>query len=312
MSGSEFVTFDPEIEEILRKVASDPDSALLRVPRPQRIRGLFERTEPASAWSSSWSRQERQLLQVYRAEVAALLRDACRIKLFDPSRSPWHASPYKTPQQDRSNAAELARTVASVQGDAPAGEDLSTARALIEKCVAEPRGAEPTVAELAEASLRLEPRDESRVMAALDYIQREMPRTAIRILGRVIAELPRPDVLATAWNNLGMARSLMKDLARAHQAHVEACNLVTDRADSLMNRLMLGIQLGLTEDVHCAAKDLDDLVSENHPLIGWYCAEMSEQRRKGIWLPSEESLQIRSKSPISSGSASRRIADVFA
>lgn len=311
MSGSEFITLDPEFEEILRKVASDPGSALLRVPRPQRIRGLFERVEPATALSTSWTKYERHLVQVYRAEMADLLRQACRIKLFDASRSRWHSSPRRTPDQRRAEPSELAKDVARSAVEPLESEEFRNARALLEQCVTDFRGLEPSVADLAEASLRLEARDEARVMAALDYAQRDMPRAAIQILERVIAELPRSEILMCAWNNLGMAWSMLQETGKAFESHVEGCSIVADRAELWMNRLLFGIQLGLAEDVRRSARTLDDLISEDDPLIEWYAADRAEQRRNGVWTPSRESLEMRIGSMLGPGSASRRIADVF-
>lgn len=312
MSGSEFITLDPEFEEILRKVASDPGSALLRVPRPQRIRGLFERVQPASALSTSWTKSERHLLQVYRAELADLLRQACRVKLLDPSRSRWRNNhPRGTPDQRRVRASELARGVARSGVEPLESEEIRSARALLEECVADFEGLEPSVADLAEASLRLEPRDEARVLAALDYSQREMPRAAIQILERVIADLPRPEILMCAWNNLGTAWSLLGETGKAFHSHAEACSIVVDRAELWMNRLLLGIQLGLVEDVRRSARTLDDLISDDDPLIEGYAADKAEQRRTGVWTPSRESLELRIGSKLGTGSASRRIANVF-
>ena len=208
MADSAYITLDPEFEEILAKVAADPESALLRVPRPQRIRGLFER-EKVSEGASILSRAEKHLLQAYRSDVAGLLRDVCRMKLLDGPRSRPHVSPYKTAdrEHERLNPSGLAERFRREQIEAREIEGVAPAWSLLERCVGEPFGDEPTVSQLAEASIRLEPSDAARVLAAVDLIQRGAPRAALEVLHRVVAGFPEREILLHAWNDLGMSYS---------------------------------------------------------------------------------------------------------
>lgn len=66
----------PEVEGILREVAAQPGSVLLRVPRGKELRTLREDTALASPTDSALSRAERHLVAVYREEVAFALRQA--------------------------------------------------------------------------------------------------------------------------------------------------------------------------------------------------------------------------------------------
>ena len=73
----EAITFDPMLEELLREVATDPNSCLLRRPRKRAYRALYTTTEAVSEKSTWLTLPERHLVQYYREEVAWLLHQLC-------------------------------------------------------------------------------------------------------------------------------------------------------------------------------------------------------------------------------------------
>ena len=312
MGPSTFLTLDPEFEAILAKVAADPDSALLRVPRPQRIVSLFER-EPARETESRFSVAERHLLHAYRSEVAGLLRDVCRMKLIEEPRSREHVSPYK-PEQGRNDCRDIQDLAARVHRGRKASEntlELEPAWALVEKCVGGVSTDEPTVSQLAQASLRLEPCDEARIFAAVDLMIRNAPRTAVQILRRVISEYPTADIQLHAWNNLGAAHSFAGELAKAHECYLLACSIQEERVEPWMNRLVFGIQLGLVDDACEASRAIDGLIAADHPLLLAFARSQASSRSRGAWKPSRQSGDTLSGLESRIGPSARRIALVF-
>jgi len=72
------ITLEPKLEELLRDVARDPDSCLLRVDKKASHRALFEIPEAVSENATSLTVAERDLARFYREEVAWLLLELCR------------------------------------------------------------------------------------------------------------------------------------------------------------------------------------------------------------------------------------------
>lgn len=91
MTASNHPTLDPVAFEVLREIAGQPDSVLLRAPlgaRRGRPLDAFLPREPLSAGAALLSSAERHLLSVHREEVAAWLRLAAFQGIFeDPSKT---------------------------------------------------------------------------------------------------------------------------------------------------------------------------------------------------------------------------------
>ncbi|MCA9067038.1 MAG: hypothetical protein KDA96_28440, partial [Planctomycetaceae bacterium] len=67
------IHLDPEVEGLLREIAADPGSSLLRVERPKTLRPLLEREHAAGARMAGLTNAERHLLERYRDEVGYAL-----------------------------------------------------------------------------------------------------------------------------------------------------------------------------------------------------------------------------------------------
>jgi hypothetical protein len=207
MASSEDVHLDPQVEEVLRRVATEPGSALLRVPRPSSIKGFFDRQHAVGIAASGLSSAERQLVQAHRSDVARLLREACRMKLLSGPEGPVNVSPFRSIQEPhvRLDPEALAREARRQASADKSLTDMDPCWSLIEACVRDPRGGSPSVLQLAEASLRLEPTDEARIMAALELTQHGSPESATRILHHMLSAPLPVSIEVSAWNNLGMA-----------------------------------------------------------------------------------------------------------
>src|SRR5436189_4868215 len=92
----ESLAFDPELEELLREIAADPGSRLLRMPRSTRPRDLLAIPEPVTRARAGLSVAERHLIEVHRDELAHLLRRACLIRFFSDPRKNMYLNRCKT------------------------------------------------------------------------------------------------------------------------------------------------------------------------------------------------------------------------
>jgi len=66
--------FSPELESLLREVAADPQSMLLRTPRPRLVAGYLDRSLVSRDALRARTLAEGELLRVHREELAAALR----------------------------------------------------------------------------------------------------------------------------------------------------------------------------------------------------------------------------------------------
>lgn len=93
-------TADPEVEALLREVASDPRSKLLRLPRATDPRVAFEPDPRIASTAAGLTVAERHLLEVHRSDIADLCRDAFMHALFRHPRGKLYF-----PREDAENRA---------------------------------------------------------------------------------------------------------------------------------------------------------------------------------------------------------------
>lgn len=314
MPSAEFITLDPELEAILREVAADPDSPLLRVTRPQRIRGLFERGGKVSERSALLGKAERHLVQVYRDEVAWLLRQAALVKLLEGPRGRLYASrycrgggeyPLLKPREFRDRAQETAAARSVL-------DDGSSLLELINLCADDPLGEEPTAADLAAASLRLQPTDEARVLAGIDFAHRDSPWTALRVMGDVLASDPLPGVAASVWSCIGFVYSRWHEYGRSRRAYAKHCSLDPEGIPAWMFRLCMSLQTGDTSEALQSAQSINDLAPRGRLHVDRFVRSLAKRRRSGEWTPTTDALRLVPIIRDRIGDAAGRIADVFA
>lgn len=310
---AEAILFDPEFEAILREAAAEPGSCLLKVPRPKLLKGLFDRSEPISDRASELSKVERHLLQVYRCEMAWLLRQACLIKLIDGPRSRLWVSRYKTADEEyeRLKPEQLASRVHAARNDDHRTAEFSPVFGLLFRCTKDPTGDEPTVADLASLSCRLEPTDYARILVAMDLSHRGSPRTAVHLLLNVLERPVSEAVTVSARDTLGVAYAALGDMKSTHRSYTLSCASEHKYINAWMCRLFFGIQLGLRHDVQESSRRLEELLPMTHPALESYIRSLEQQRHEGGWNPTADSQRVLTTLRSSLGLVAGRIADVF-
>ena len=314
MAEPKVMTIDPEVEEILSRIASDPKSLLLRASRPRKIAAFIDASIPSKSPFPGITTAEQHLIISRRHDVAWLLRAACRTKLINPPGGPFDVSPFRSAREPHTSltAEELTSRSTSQRLNDSIDKGLKVYWQLIDQCVGELHGSRPTVVQLAEASLRLESTDEARIMAALDMIRSGAPDTGIQILTHVLAAPTSAAVAVSARGNLGMAYSFLGKPSSALAHYSAACGLGVECLEQSMNRLLFGLQLGQVEEVREAIAMIEALGSDALGPAECFARSRLTLRERGNWSPSIESRSTIRDIDSTLGPASRRIASVFA
>jgi tetratricopeptide (TPR) repeat protein len=306
--STEAGVLDPQIEELLKVVASDPRSTLLRVSRPQKIRGFIEGASRRG--QIGLTAAERQLVACHRQELAFWLREECKSRLYANTNLKrriilnYSATGRVEilPIQSIHNAAQDSANRAMNAGVAPG--DVS----LIDSCIVESREHAATAAECALASARLEPTDQARIYVALDLLTSNKSHQALRVLNTVMAAFPSRSNKAAALDNIALARAQLEDLELALSAAQESASLCADRTTPVMHWLFYASCLGRKESAAAAASRLDDLIPSSHPGVDEFLTNLQWQQERGEWNPS--AYASRGPGIVSKGgSAAERIID---
>ncbi len=312
--NSETVLFDPEFEAILREVAADPRSSLLRVERPRVLPEIFDRSSPVSTYATGLTSAERHLLQVHRCEVGSLLREVCRIKLIEGPSTKQYVSRYSEPGKSVTllTRAQVRDGVRDRMQNSADVEECAHGIDLLVQCVADLHGETPRVRELATAALRLEPTDSARLLAGYDLTLSAQRRSAFAVLHMVLSSNPTAPVAARAWECLASNYAALGHASLAHEAHKLGSCLGSVGALNWLSRTLYALQLGLRDDAERASRWLDDHVSPDDPAIEWFVVSLSAQRDAREWTPTSKGIQLAGSMGDQLGRIGRRIADVVA
>jgi hypothetical protein len=310
---SEPMLLDPEVEELLRDVAADPDSALLRVRRGSAVRTLFEELQVAGPATAGLSLAERELVRIHRLELAWLFRQLCFVKLLNGARSRAFVSRYITP--DRAGVLlDPASLGSSIEGISNALDpnEHGYSTLMLAACSAQ-RSADgpPTILELGAAAHRLHPTAESRILASQHLVLGESPLGALSLLRVVLQMHPIGTARTSAWHTIGLAYSRMGRLDRSHGAYVTASSGDQERPGPWLDRVALAFQLGAASDVLEAASHLEELIPSDHEEVDWYVTSRTERRRAGDWHPTPAALALARELQDQLGAVGRRISHVF-
>jgi len=306
---------DPELEQLLREAAADPDSHLLRVPRQKVWRTLeeAERAHAVSPRQTGLTAIERELLSVHHAELGRLLLLAARKAIFAKPDSSfrWHRfSSKKSKVEDRDRAAFQRQITDRV--DRGFGDERSVlGRDLLLRCASVAAAEFPSIGQLCAASLRIWPESVGRIYIAIDFIDRGLPDMALRTLRGVAREEPSSELLSFAWENIGFALSLKGDFKNAALACRNAATIGPVRHFPSMSWLCASLQAGDPRLVDESAEYLDATSSADLRLVGWFCSNQRRSRLSGVWRPTDTSRQIVARMSDRLGTCSARVAELF-
>ncbi|MBI5364608.1 MAG: hypothetical protein HZA53_15635 [Planctomycetes bacterium] len=261
---------DPRVEEVLRRIAAEPESRLLRVDRKSMQRELHvdpARVGIAMPWLTS---AERQLVQVHRLEVVELLKQCAAYRLLQDQREPRFLTSFDTSRGvDRAPTVRALRDAAQCLPDE--GESDAEAVELVRRCV-DPALASTVVTpgQLVAAALRLCPRADLVLMSGLCLLQDGCHAEALTQIGHAIRLESSSDLAAFNRINAALAFWNSGDPLRSWQFYVEATRLDPSRLAGWLGRFTLGGHLEYERDVIASAREIGLRTAKGSSVLEWY------------------------------------------
>jgi hypothetical protein len=309
----EGLLIDPELEGLLRELAEDPRSSLLRVRRPADLAGVFEGAPAATAATAGLTSLERHLVQARRTDLAQLLRDACLIRFFgDPELDKWVARYVTVDEQvnvpDESAWRGQARREAGMATSDPATCD---GVALLQKCLRTSDFHSVSISELAVVSIRLEPTHHGRLYVCADLATRNQADAAERIARGVLGAMPSPSDASHAWEALALCASLRGDFVGAVEAAQKACDLPEPRPQTQLYWLYYALMARDSSKAAEASDRLRGFMDSDHPVIVRVAQQLRSQQAAGVWDTGPRTREFVKSIMDDLGVTARRIADAL-
>jgi len=257
--GPDVMQLHPEVEEILREVAEQPGSVLLRVPRGRELAALRADARVVSWSDSALSRAERHLVAVHREEVAFALRQAAWFRIAHGGFGRERV--YKVITSDSFVPVPTGHTVRLGASTALSTEDVSTKRAgsleLLERLVADPQDSALHPESLLAAAQRLAPNVRARILAGTSFVIARRHQAAIVCFMDALRSSLPSEHRAIAWSNLAQALDECDRPDQALRASRRATDLLPGYIAAAAGNLWFAIRIRSKERVLDAVRALD-------------------------------------------------------
>jgi len=310
----EAFTLEPEVEAILREVAADPDSGLLRVERRKAARELMQRTPGVGPATAGLSAAEREIVTVHRAEVATVLRQAAWTQLCRIDSSTQLVSKHLAGGKNIESLS--VREVQQRATVAAATHSLATPdRDTFEFCahnLTGPAHKWPMPLSLCAASHRLLPTNQARLLGGLSLMLQAQPQGGVALMRSVCNNSPSHEHLVAAWINVGLAWSIVGGFHQSLEAYEHASRLDQSRTIAFAYTVALALQCGSKARGIQASVRLAEMVDEADVVIDWYVSSLRSRRSAYLWRPTPLSQQLLAHARSEFTGPGRRIADAFA
>lgn len=277
---AELTKLDPAFEALLREVASEPESRLLRAPRGRDVPRWLSLDAPASVGDLELGRAERELVRVGREELAWLFRQAALRELFEGEATGREMM--RGREVDAANRpverAEIQR--ASLEADWRGLETLD-AQGVLEKWLRVTSPGRPTAAALAAASMRIAPSPQAKALAGLDYTLRGELCSAEEWLQASLHMQAKTDRCVPSWNNLALTclrqGRVDQALAACQRAILIAPTNIIARGGAIVCATLLENRTLL----RLTARELDIVESKESTAVRAYADTLRYQRQHG-------------------------------
>lgn len=302
--------FAPEIEELLREVASDPRSTLLRVPRPKVLRTFFEHDPTVSQHATGLRAAERELLRTHRDELAKLLREACVMKLYGHPAAKGRMLRHVTATQVLSIPNKVAlRERFRRERRSPVGPLGLDDALLLDACTEVDGVDQPTIGQLAALSLRLHPTTQARIYAAENAVLEGLTPDALLLLDAAASFDEAPLLLALIACNQGAAYCDLGRFDAGRDAYGHAASGDDPPLIAVISWLRFALLTNNSEAAREACTKLDALVNEQHPAVQAAAQNLPDLQLKARWTLDNRSRQLALDSRDNCGAAARKIID---
>ena len=299
---------DPELEGLLRELASRPRSVFLRSSRKDAMRVLRSRTtEPLSGMAVS-DALERELVTVHRAELAEILEAACRTKLLEGEREKFFNSPYVGPGGGyKSTPAGVTRARLERSGRMEVGGTQIRTVSFFGRAIPSDLLATITVPELAAIGHRVQPRDTWRLLAAFSYNSNKLSGSGRVLAMAVMTGWPSAVDAIRALEALALSEATEGHVTRALEYQEQALAIRGPYPLGEVNRLRCALVAVDERRAIDAASRLEEMIPPEHPLVANSCAATVGQRRMGVFELSPNAVRLALKLESRMGEAAREI-----
>jgi len=303
---------DPDLEGMLRELASRPRSVFLRSSRKDAMRVLRSRTTPGVSALGVSDALERELVTVHRAELAEILKEACRTRLLEGERERLFMMPYK-----RRDERHTPTDIVSLQAQLSRAERIASASAMSESTSAACNSFSPKtimdvpVLELAALGQRIQPSDTWRLMAAISLIANKRTGSAHELAQTVLQGWPSDNDALRALEVAALVKCMEGRPEVALELQDKACSIGGDYPIGAINRLryaLLAVEEGRVVD---ASARLEATISRDHALVPQTCSANQARRQAGDWVPSEGAVQLARRLAPRLGPVAREVSRVF-
>lgn len=291
--------FSPEAEEVLRDVARDPNSTLLRFPRRSRVRSLFELTDYSLPLRSNLTYAERELLDVHREEVAAGLRERATNEMFFSERYERWSCRFGMDNvvAERCPDRNFERDLQHIEGRwaAAAREHLENPH----RC-----------SQMLRISDRIVSGPWTRLLQGLALAFEGWKRTGSTVIESTIDQLPR-SARSFGWEYLAWTQGQLGDSRAAagyyHLSIKTGSNLPAPRLGAFFHALNSGDSSAAVR----YGQRLDSEISVETESLKGFVRSYSRQRKTGEWAPTPAGRRLSKEIVSTLGCSSREIACIF-
>jgi hypothetical protein len=259
------ITLDPRTEELLREIAADKESCLLRAPRRELEHALVRSDYRGVETTVGFSAAERELLRTARAEVAYWLNVVCFRRLTEDAATRRYCTRLTDGDREYVPASneelELASRAFAADIEAALREEAGAVDVLLRACrsLSSPSVASPSIAEVASASLRLRPTYQARHYAVQAMIGAADSEHVAQLAAALSIGTFDRRTLAYAHAVHGTALSLCARPADAMQRYLEAAEHMPSLSEFKLRALVMALQAGSREHSLALAREVDDL-----------------------------------------------------
>ncbi len=300
----------PEAEELLREIAADPRSSLLKVPRRKRDRGLIWLSEAGFEKHPGRTRSpaERQLAEVQRNEVARVIREVCKDRLVNDAAT-------KATVNAHTREAVSTSGIAAPTVSGPVAfydEDVEEALGLLYRnSHPSPEEDRPSVGQLATIAHKLSPHHNSQLHIAIDLIYKGQTQTARGLLRRATTN-SHDLVKASLLESSAFSWALDREPGKAFAEFFNAYRLGSPRPASILSAYLNALDWGDVASLKWTARIIDDSLCLDHPAVRHFIQGHLIRKRAGKIKTTEQGRRLARSSDLQLGSVSSRLVEAYA
>ncbi len=271
------IQLQPEVEELLREIAAQPGSRMLRVPRVTPGARAFRGQSPVlRASSTGLSLAERHLIEVHREEVAHALRSVAWYQLAGGAQGRMRVT-----RRIRAGAVlavpsalEASNGASVVLADS--ANDLGGAEIeLLKACTLPDARRWPEAEALCWAAHRIVPSWNGRMIGAIAFLLASRVRAALETSISALPYATSREQVATTFAHIGGALELQGDLKRALSAHARSLSVDAGFIPARIACLSLFVQIGDVPAAVATARELEDSFAGDPTLLDEHVARFA-------------------------------------